>query len=212
MEKSKQVHLPDLIILDILKKLPEKSLVRFKSVCKTWQSFINQLKYHNQKLIVSYSSNIQLIDLEASEIKAVRLDFPFETKNSFKVIGSCNGLLCIAIEKEGFVLWNPWIGAYKRIAVDSPFSVGDEKYRFGYDHSTNDYNIVRFPYRRDRPIASKMSVEIYSLKTNFWKKQSLPWVFISVSKSQPGGFSRMDLSIGAQITLTSLILRMIILF
>ncbi|KAL5794566.1 hypothetical protein ACOSP7_003160 [Xanthoceras sorbifolium] len=96
----------------MLRRLPPKSLTstRVKCVCKSWQSFVIN---HNHKLILLSYSCIQYVDYEADEIKAV---IPFKVANRMLGIASSNGLLCIAIEKEGLVVWYPLIGRYKMVS------------------------------------------------------------------------------------------------
>lgn len=128
---------------------------------------------------------MQYVDLETSEdVKAEQLDFPLECPVGFKVIGSCNGLLCIAIKKERYLFWNPWTGIYRKLAAASPLEDFSDKFGFGYNQSTNDYKTVRFPYSGERDVLSPNLAEIYSSNTNSWKKCSLDWRVISiVSKS-----------------------------
>lgn len=42
-------HIPMEIVADILSRLPVKSLLRFKSVCKQWQSLISDPKFNLSK-------------------------------------------------------------------------------------------------------------------------------------------------------------------
>ncbi|KAI9187377.1 hypothetical protein LWI28_027431 [Acer negundo] len=168
-KKKRNFHIPDDIIFNILRRLPPKSLARCKCVCKSWQSFANQHKYHNQKLII-FSSNksIQSIDFEADEIKAVDLDIPFMVSNPILRIASSNGLLCILTERGGLVIWNPLIGRYKRVSSTSKYKT----FGFWYDQSTANYKIVRFMSFLDpnseRPL-KRYSAEIYSQKSNsYW--------------------------------------------
>ncbi|KAK0601650.1 hypothetical protein LWI29_026089 [Acer saccharum] len=182
-KKKRNLHIPDDIIFNILRRLPPKSLARFKCVCKSWQSFANQHKYHNQKLILFSSNTIQSVDFEADEIKAVDLDIPFKVSNRMLGIASCNGLLCILTEREGFVIWNPLIGRYKRVSNTSEY----DKFGFWYDHSTDNYKILRFmgffDPNSERPL-ERYSVEIYSQKSNSWQqKEILPWQIFCIIDS-----------------------------
>ncbi|TXG72440.1 hypothetical protein EZV62_001019 [Acer yangbiense] len=148
MKRTKQAPIfPDDIIFEILTRLPGKSLARFKCVCKSCHSLINQLKYDNDhKLMLSSDYTFQSADFEAFRIKAVQLEFPLKVGGhvdvlGFKVIGSCNGLLLVDYYK-GFVIWNPWTGGHKRLSYNiRAFSY--DYFGFGYDHSTDDYRIVR---------------------------------------------------------------------
>ncbi|KAK2639429.1 hypothetical protein Ddye_027224 [Dipteronia dyeriana] len=175
-KKKRNLHIPDDIIFNILRRFPPKSLARFKCVCKSWQSFANQHKYRNQNLLLFSSKTIQSIDFEADEIKAVDLDIPFKVSNRLLGIASCNGLLCILTERKGFVIWNPLIERYKRVSNTSEY----KNFGFWYDHSTENYKIVRFKFMRfldpNSEIQQRYSAEIYSQKSNSWQqKEILPW-------------------------------------
>ncbi|KAK4856745.1 hypothetical protein QYF36_020703 [Acer negundo] len=79
MEMESKKNIPEDIILNILRRLPPKPLARCKCVCKSWESFANQQKYHNNKLLLFSRNTIQSIDFEAAdEIKAVDIDIPFK--------------------------------------------------------------------------------------------------------------------------------------
>ncbi|TXG67336.1 hypothetical protein EZV62_008611 [Acer yangbiense] len=172
-KKKINLHIPDDIIFNILCRLPPKLLARFKCVCKSWQSFANQHKYHNQKLILFSSNTIQSIDFEADEIKAVDLDIPFKvSSNPILGIASCNGLLCILTEREGLVIWNPLIGRYKRVSNTSEYI----NFGFWYDHYADNYKIVRFMRFLDDPNSesrASYSAEIYSQKSNSWQQKEI---------------------------------------
>ncbi|KAK3190359.1 hypothetical protein Dsin_029920 [Dipteronia sinensis] len=199
MKRTKQLpHVPDHIILEILRSLPGKSLARFKCVCKSWHSFLSQLKY-DHKVILCSSSSFRSVDFEASSrniIKDVRLDFPLEVGGGvcgYTVIGSCNGLLLV-IYDEGLVIWNPWTGGHKALSslfdplenFDDFGCYFDDRFGFGYDHSTDDYKIVRISRSDD----NKYQVEIYSLKTKSCQKRiTLPWQIGYIKRRrQPGNF------------------------
>ncbi|KAK3199442.1 hypothetical protein Dsin_022857 [Dipteronia sinensis] len=178
-KKKRNLHIPDDIVFNILRRLPPKSFARFKCVCKSWQSFANQHKYHNQKLILFSGKTIQSVDFEADEIKAVDLDIPFKVSSAILQIASCNGLLCILTEREGFVIWNPLIGRYKRVSNASEY----DNFGFWYDHSTDNYKIVRFMRFLDPNSESlqRYSAEIYSQKGNSWQpNEILPWQICSI--------------------------------
>ncbi|KAK0599270.1 hypothetical protein LWI29_003788 [Acer saccharum] len=179
-KKKRNLHIPDDIIFNILRRLPPKSLARFKCVCKSWRSFANQHKYHNQKLILFSSYTIQSVDFEADEIKAVDIDIPIKV-SSYPILGiaSCNGLLCILNEAKGLVIWNPLIRRYKSVSNTSEY----DKFGFWYDHSTDNYKILRFMRFSDDPNSERKrySAEIYSQKSNSWQqKEILPWQIFSI--------------------------------
>ncbi|XP_059452369.1 F-box/kelch-repeat protein At3g06240-like [Corylus avellana] len=238
-------YLPNEVIIEILSRLPVKSLIRFRCVSKTWCSLISSPHFiathlnralsnpHPPYLLLHlYSNNIAKesftlhsfddpfprnhftkhldytspaphilplsLDQEVKEkgcffahpsdfIELHCLQFP---NNSFYVIGSSNGLLCLAEAVDDsycrnfglFVIWNPSI--QKAISlpesniISLPDSIEFDMYRnsiqclgFGYDPKTDDYKLVRLVYRFDTvpPL-----VEIYKLRTRAWRSLKAP--------------------------------------
>ncbi|XP_022734226.1 F-box protein CPR30-like [Durio zibethinus] len=177
---------PEELIMAIITRLPPNSLVRFKCVSKPWNTLISSpsfIKLHlnqaissirSQRLMVSSSLNsIQSIDYEASEVSAINQIDIIAVANSdrFKIVGSCNGLICVADEENSyhsFILWNPCIREFKKLPLRFPLaenlkvSIG-----FGYDQSANDYKVVRCTF--DETLGSHLVFEIHSMKSNTQK-------------------------------------------
>ncbi|GER53022.1 F-box family protein [Striga asiatica] len=105
---------------------------------------------------------------------------------------SCNGLILLLydgiwssdpeIAKEA--LWNPTTNELK-ILPTSPASL-DPRYEtsnhnyfgFGYDSTTDDYKVIRFLMKRSNLRCSLAVAELYSLKTNSWKRVNFrPYTF-----------------------------------
>ncbi|MED6154212.1 hypothetical protein PIB30_110044, partial [Stylosanthes scabra] len=129
--------LPDDIIREILLRLPARSLLLLKSVCRSWRTLISSSKFANDHVQRSISADPCLSDSRVVyrdwDYNCKRFgDFPIETllKNpsklpevvllqggsNYRIIGSCNGLLCL-LEVEGAntrknraMLWNPCTG------------------------------------------------------------------------------------------------------
>lgn len=91
--------------------------------------------------------------MASNDVMAVKLHFPL-IRNSFdkvKFIGSFNGLLCISLKLERLFLFNPATRELKKIPnlyIDINRSLDDRVsqppiYGFGYDHSFDDYNVVK---------------------------------------------------------------------
>ncbi|GMJ14234.1 hypothetical protein like AT3G06240 [Hibiscus trionum] len=122
-------ELPEMLVLDILSKLPAKSLTRFKCVSKSWSSsfqtpyFItqhhqNQLRNNNLNLLVKrckgntfddicYFSQLSTEKGQNFSLKQ-NIFFPFVdyVTSEFRVHGPRNGILCLECE-EIISLWNP---------------------------------------------------------------------------------------------------------
>ncbi|MBA0629037.1 hypothetical protein Godav_023656 [Gossypium davidsonii] len=190
-----QSNLSSDIIVEILMRLPVKSICRFKCVCKLWcllisdPTFIKRhlnlaiidkdIEHQRQKLILRSSSTPSLYHVEcdamtSNDVMAVKLHFPL-IRSSFdkvKFIGSFNGLLCISLEPERLFLFNPATRELKvkripNLDIDINRSLDDRVsrppiYGFGYDHSFDDYNVVKIMY--------ESIVYVYSLKTDTWRR------------------------------------------
>ncbi|KAI3814699.1 hypothetical protein L1987_14343 [Smallanthus sonchifolius] len=117
---------PDLILFHILPWLPCKTIVRFRSFCKQWHSFLNtrtfcnlHLHHHvtNKLLVKSITTPCKFfsIDCEAPH-ESLGLTTPFEASDPryVSILTSCNGMICIGMKKriydqeyEDLMLWNP---------------------------------------------------------------------------------------------------------
>ncbi|XP_015160574.1 F-box/kelch-repeat protein At3g23880-like [Solanum tuberosum] len=68
----------------------------------------------------------------------IDLDYPpKESHQSTKIVGSVNGLICVAIEKKDLFLWNPSIRKLKKLPDSETSYVFS--YDFEYDELHDDY-------------------------------------------------------------------------
>ncbi|XP_027331899.1 F-box/kelch-repeat protein At3g23880-like [Abrus precatorius] len=183
--KKKMVLLPQELIIQILLRLPVKSLVRFKCVSKSWLSLISDPHFakshfelaatptHRLLLLGQSLYEARSIDLNASlhdDSASAALNLNFSISQYDKIIGSCRGFLLIACNPNLYV-WNPSTGAHKRIP-SSPVESNLEAmiftfiYGFGYDPSTDDYLVVQAYYEPNADLATH--VELFSFKANTW--------------------------------------------
>ncbi|CAA0829391.1 F-box/kelch-repeat protein [Striga hermonthica] len=181
--------LPDDVVCEILKRLPVKPLSKFKCVCRSWLSLISSRRfikthlmnstkdpnftYH--RVILHSRGSFRHISarslLSEPVIDSLDVDFSIHRspRNLIWVVGSCDGLLCLAIDKKDLILWNPTIGVSKQlpdfgveISCRSYFAYG-----FGYDKSNDDYKVVGF-FNGSWDL-SEVVAKVYSLKANRWK-------------------------------------------
>jgi F-box interacting protein len=191
-------YLPDDVVVDILQRLPVKSLLRFRCVCRSWNTLIktpsfihshlNQSienhdgnRFPHPPVIVRYCASKPNVehyklfrDNESFE-EDTELDFSIEScrLNHFRLIGSENGLMCF-LEQDRFILWNPSIKKF--VNLPKPCITLKTHGRitcnqaFGFDPRTNDYKVVRiaFPHVSNWVLKETL-VEIYSLSTGRWK-------------------------------------------
>ncbi|OMO98331.1 hypothetical protein COLO4_13989 [Corchorus olitorius] len=95
----------------------------------------------------------------------VKLNVPcgVDLRNWVDIIGSCNGLVCIAPDEDTLFLFNPSTRESKRIP-DPPSGLardGLSVYGFGFDFGNDDYKVVKLGCG---------AVCVYSLRTDSWGK------------------------------------------
>ncbi|KAK6138561.1 hypothetical protein DH2020_027698 [Rehmannia glutinosa] len=183
---------PDEIVTEILTRLPVKSLLRFRCVSKSWLSLIsspafikmhlktanNDIMYSHHRLIcISANPHNHFREfslrflLHEAAVGSITLNYTVGNPDiPIRIVGSCNGMVCVAIDEENLILWNPSIRKYKRL----PFlhiRSGSGCYMkdgFGFDEFNDDYKVVAIffsifqygPYK----------VLIFSLKANKWRR------------------------------------------
>ncbi|XP_057422808.1 F-box/kelch-repeat protein At3g23880-like [Lotus japonicus] len=163
-------YLPGELIPAILVRLPVRSLLRFKSVCKSWHSLISDPKFGKSHydlaaapthrcLTKGNESEIESIDVDAaslhnSESCVVNLKLPLPPPRmeyrsygldpfiDVEFVGSCRGFVLVAYPLGDVFVWNPSTGEQRRIADDHDGMIDMCSIGFGYDRSTDDYLLV----------------------------------------------------------------------
>ncbi|KAI7987022.1 putative F-box protein [Camellia lanceoleosa] len=117
---EEKINLPKEIVLDILSRLPLKSLVRSICVSKQWCSLLKDFgkSIRQPKLFAKTNWNDELFSLQSIDqqgyVKSIHIPLPLPWKKSLsrdhmihfiEIFGSCNGLLLIRINNDLF-LWN----------------------------------------------------------------------------------------------------------
>nr|XP_015869004.2 F-box protein At3g07870-like [Ziziphus jujuba var. spinosa] len=159
------------VIPHILSKLPVKTLMKFKSVCKHWSNLIDSPFFahlHSSQAIQetrvllpsSSSSDGQQKCLKPCKddgrFMHISLDLVskfFESK-SYYLVGSCNGLLCFKkksycdIDRRtgGLLLFNPLRQQLLPLPPPSAESVSMRQFGFGFDSSTATYKMLSVFY------------------------------------------------------------------
>ncbi|KAJ8430253.1 hypothetical protein Cgig2_009431 [Carnegiea gigantea] len=135
------MYLPEDLVLQMLVRLPPKSLSRFRSVCKAWQAIIDSPSFINPHLMLTYGasshdrlrlicqrevfgpntvtfllSDDHIVDLECLPGIA---DLYEDTDRWFypSISGPINGIYCIQISptqsaRNAIMLWNPGNGQF----------------------------------------------------------------------------------------------------
>ncbi|KAG8365362.1 hypothetical protein BUALT_Bualt18G0096800 [Buddleja alternifolia] len=179
-------NLPPELTEDILRRLPAKSLKRFRAVSKSWCFLIdseNFIKLHLHTSLISNSNRklilgglgLYSIDLDSLD-KAIVIKPPFYYKSVDGISNSCNGLVLVMSAPP--VVWNPFTRDYKVLpdcGDDVPIpldSYSKTAYGFGYDSRNDDYKVVRVSeFRNDLTHVWMCSRSmIYSLRSNSWRR------------------------------------------
>ncbi|XP_050235710.1 F-box/kelch-repeat protein At3g06240-like isoform X1 [Mercurialis annua] len=189
-------YLPEEVIVEILSRLPVKSVLKFSSVCKLWNCVIrspdfisthtrNSNKHHNYMFLLhsykcrhQYSMHFDNKDFD----EYLSVQPLFNQANVSEVVASSNGLVCLfCVYKRNihihrdlykFVIWNPSIRKYfllpePSFRLRSNYSSTHSKLLgFGFDSRLNDYNFFVAQYS----VSSVTQVALYSLNSNTWKK------------------------------------------
>ncbi|KAK2379250.1 F-box/kelch-repeat protein [Trifolium repens] len=193
MEK-KTLYLPHELIVEILLRLPVKSLICFKCVCKSWYSLISNPNFSNSHFQLTAATHTRrIMSISVSPPKICSIDF--ETSFTYdhasfnvnfwlpqsnfpvEIKGSCRGFIFLYC-RPYIYLWNPSSGFKKQIHV-SPFDTklapelsndSDHIYGFGYDQSRDDYVVVVLSHEptEENPFSSHL--EFFSNRDNKWKE------------------------------------------
>ncbi|EYU40582.1 hypothetical protein MIMGU_mgv1a025106mg [Erythranthe guttata] len=167
--------LPIEIIEIVLLKLSVKSLLRFKSVCKSWNILISDpvfvRKHHLRQLQSKGSENLFL--LKNSEVNSYGFSLvKFEEKGQkietlqqvfgpylwATVLCFCEGLILISdLSNKNFALWNP--STRTHTYFQATFYCGEAAFGICHDPITDDFKVV---------IAKSYDYSVYSCNNNSW--------------------------------------------
>ncbi|PHT96584.1 hypothetical protein BC332_34490 [Capsicum chinense] len=182
-------NLPSDILFLILARVPAKSLLRLKSVCKAWNVMISDDKFRRthrdqcralgrERLLLHkcysnfYTNEFEFRDLETFQLVTIAKQvFPSEKFRKAIILCSCDGVLLL--KNPGaykvYVLWNPSTEEYQTLAC--PYFNDKREVPNGcglcYDSSVDDYKVI-FIY--------KPNYSIYSLNNNVGQRKQLPFV------------------------------------
>ncbi|KAF5764821.1 putative F-box domain-containing protein [Helianthus annuus] len=169
-------NLPFELQEEIMKRLPVRSLIQFRSVSKSWKSLISSSRFvvdysgQQQHLFVMHEDDsddfnqqcVSIVDDHTFPHQRVSVTIPPLVKNlkDPSIVGGSHGLLCLydfdldAKEMEMAVLWNPSIR--KAVAV------------------TNDPKIIKINHIKQWKDVGSINcipsqVEVFTLSTGAWR-------------------------------------------
>ncbi|XP_021832283.1 putative F-box protein At1g32420 [Prunus avium] len=187
------IYIPEEILINILLRLPVKSLVRFMCVFKSWNDLIGSSSFIGRH--VSYVKNLNhafLVGLRCTEGKpkirrSIFFNETFKARcldmGGLRLRGSSNGLLCLSSNSPDLnspvIICNPSIMKYVRLPVTNLSCPPKFEYRcvlaFGFNPGLNDYKVVRLVTTY---LQHYIEMEVYSLSTHSWKSIGVlpPWI------------------------------------
>ncbi|KAL6205822.1 hypothetical protein ACLB2K_023074 [Fragaria x ananassa] len=146
--------LPEELIPDILLRLPIKSLIRFTSVSKSWNSTIKHptfIRNHTLNFSDQNATHLLLLHTLLSNEDSSN-PYGIELINAcLRAVGTCNGLVFLADDLkrcgDTFVIWNPSVRKYVTLPQSSvrfsTHGIYTDMSGLGYDAIGNDYKVVR---------------------------------------------------------------------
>lgn len=178
------------MLSEILVRLPVKSLLICKSVCKPWLHTISNphfVKFQFRRATIASTNNPTLtsIQTQPTEKRVYRglLGLPVEGPNSLpcecivlpllsnahlRVVSCCcNGLICLAnVLSNDVYIWNPSIRQYKKLPATKRNYANTVKIGFGYDSVSDVYKVFRVVCEKlDDKV---LIVQVFSTGTDSW--------------------------------------------
>jgi len=205
------VLIPDELIVEILLFLSVKTIARFKCVNKSWNTLISNPTFtemhlkkssQNPHFILTSTRNHpvkHVVSLPVHRLlENVSVSIAGDTchnskEESWQVVGSCNGLLCLLFDfifgihtKYWFCLWNPATRTMSDelgLFWDYKSLLGPFKFSFGCDYLTGTYKVVALNTESNEEKETEFEglwrskVRVFSLGDFCWREiQSFPLV------------------------------------
>uniref|UniRef100_A0A7N0UZC5 F-box domain-containing protein n=1 Tax=Kalanchoe fedtschenkoi TaxID=63787 RepID=A0A7N0UZC5_KALFE len=188
-------HLPQEIVLEVVLRLPIKSLLRFRAVCKRWKAMVSDSGFVTKQIQTSVASDrharlvTRAVDgrVSSSSIHSIcQNPYNFEVLNlscpvvgadhqldmmHFDVLASCNGLLLARFGVCEHLLWNPATREVRKLpSVPWVFEFLTDVYEsvgFAYDEVNDDYKVLVF--FSDAWHGERKLCTIYSTRSDEWR-------------------------------------------
>ncbi|GAU40521.1 hypothetical protein TSUD_92930 [Trifolium subterraneum] len=171
--------------IEILLRLPVKSLMRFKCVQRSWNKLIKSHYFvsrrsqlcipQNHSLLITENSKLKLLLCERDNEKPILKEslFPNDIAR-IESYGSCNGVFCLkssystntSFSYDELIMWNPTTNEVHRIPC-SPLNC--RGFLYGFDVVKDNFKVVKLNvYNIDMMNMLCPSSEIYDLGTKSW--------------------------------------------
>ncbi|KAL7123046.1 hypothetical protein ACP275_01G081200 [Erythranthe tilingii] len=184
-------ELPDEIMIDILSRLPAKSVGKSRCVSKPWRTILSgnqfikahltHLKRTHQQNLIFITGDFSIRTISAIQNDAVSREIELGLEKKWSdVLGSCDGLVLLQNDDEDKFLLNPITMQLVKVPDWPAPSYKDESigmHGFGYDSSIDDYKIVSVSYHDPREYVSSVVhtfVDVYCVRSGVWKRVGNP--------------------------------------
>ncbi|XVF74580.1 hypothetical protein PTKIN_Ptkin13bG0121100 [Pterospermum kingtungense] len=173
--------------IEILSRLPVKSLIRFRCVHATWNSLFKSSFFIANHRKNSKSKNHGFISIFIKENRYLRFmsftgdnfDVCFNRKLPLKYhnhylrsVDSCNGLVCVCDLSRRIFSYNPSTNEHKIIPLSNGGMVA---FGFGYDSINNYYKIIKVVSWYNIKWENFSQAEVYTLgMDSSWREVELP--------------------------------------
>ncbi|CAI9771052.1 unnamed protein product [Fraxinus pennsylvanica] len=198
---------PQEIMVDILLRLPAKSIGQFRCVSKRWRFLLSDSQFINTHLnlhaeegnfiLISQNHSLHTItDVGGDPDVSRTLRFQPELPDTWiEMVGSCNGLVLLVNEEDEKFLVNPTTLNQVKIP-DSPLALmkpgSFSMHGLGYGASSDDYKIVTLSYYdNDNEYeldCADTFVDLYSVKRGVWSRLEPSPYDHAVPDLSPGAF------------------------
>ncbi|KAG5523385.1 hypothetical protein RHGRI_035262 [Rhododendron griersonianum] len=175
-------YLPPEVLRDVLLRLPVKTLLRCRTVCKDWYALIRNPNFISQHLEKTLATPSPYALVRARALV-------------FEDVGSCNGLVCLfdgvsRDESDQLLIWNPLVG--KSVVVPLPRDSSDSfsaghccNFGFEYDELRKDYKVVGIMSLELQLQGQQPRAGVYSLNSGIWREISTKGIRIGLPFDEP---------------------------
>ncbi|KAK9151427.1 hypothetical protein Syun_009736 [Stephania yunnanensis] len=187
-------QLPELIIMELLSRLPIPDVLPFRCVSKTWKSLIDHLLIYTKNLSFIATSEYRLFRLPLFDLlfqthqpNQREIDLCFDASPVFVefLLTTCNGLICFQSLQMGLFLLDTVAEELKKLPnlckpvfcrCGSSFYV----WGFGFNSETQEYKLVRImPFssrcdscRNGGDSGENMGVVVHAVGSDSWRTVS----------------------------------------
>ncbi|XP_059631875.1 F-box protein CPR1-like [Cornus florida] len=172
------LNLPEEIELDILSRLPVKSLLQFSLPLNPVDSALGNNNPNFTPQSIDYESlldsNNKNENINVDNNALVELNCPLwscQVGHKTYAFGSCNGLICYVVDAFKFILYNPSTRVCKELPeppMTSPLSWIDCHYGFAFDSFDDDYKLVLGTNVSNS--CESIRFHVFSLRHNSWRR------------------------------------------